>query len=83
MTSVARLANVPTVDEHVSTMAKNKQRRKQSPNQESKAAHGTITDVRRNMQRATGRSDTAMKWVIWGAGAMVVLALLWALLTPA
>lgn len=64
-------------------MAKNKQRRKRPPTQDSTAAHGTLTDVRRNMQRATGRGDTAMRVVIWGAGALVVLALLWALLTPA
>lgn len=64
-------------------MAQKKQRRKKKKQtQESSAAHGTLTDVRRNMQQAAGKDDKTLKILIWGSVAFVGLALLYAVLAP-
>lgn len=63
-------------------MANSKQRRKNTKNQETSAAHGTIADARRSLRRAAGGGDKSMKVLVWGGAALVAFALLWALLAP-
>ena len=57
-----------------------KQRTKKQASQESSSAHGTMTDVRRNMaQSAGGTSMATLGWITLGLAAA---ALLWAVLAP-
>jgi hypothetical protein len=63
-------------------MSKRRQRKSRTKTQETSAAQGTLVDARRTMQRAVGRGDKPMKIVIWGAIAMVAIALIWAVLAP-
>lgn len=60
---------------------KKKQRKKKQSPQEASAAHGTLVDARRNIQRATGENDNAFKTLIWISVAAVVATLLFAILT--